>query len=97
MMMTTNEPLKVSVAYAKAHLSELIREAARRPVLIQNRGRTVASVTAQEADHAFPRRGPLDGFWEKMELVRKKHRIRGVAFEPKKMKWSNARTPDFGE
>ena len=48
-------------------------------MLIQNRGRTVAIVTAQEGDNAFPKRGPLDGFLEKMELVRKRHRIRGVA------------------
>lgn len=96
-MMTMNEPLKVSIAYAKAHLSELIREAERRPVLIQNRGRTVASVTAQEQDDIFPRRGPLDGFWEKMEIVRKKHRMRGISFQPKKMKWRNTRISDFGE
>jgi antitoxin (DNA-binding transcriptional repressor) of toxin-antitoxin stability system len=97
MMMTTKEPLKVSIAYAKAHLSELIREAERRPVFIQNRGRTVASVTAQDEESTSVRKGPLDGFLAKIEIVRKRHRIRGVSFQPKKMKWTNARAPDFGD
>lgn len=56
--------LRVSIAGAKSQLSRLIREAERQPVVIQNRGRDVATLVVGTAQ---PQETPFVDFFARLD------------------------------
>ena len=83
---TTVVPLRVGVAEAKAGLSRLLRGVDQQPVVIHNRGRDVARLVGAgrplAASDGEPR--PFVDFFARLEVVRKRLKLQGVDFRPKK-------------
>lgn len=77
--------IRVSVAQAKSQLSALLRKVDRQPVVIHNRGHDVAClVSTRDAELSSGEPLPFVTFFNRLEVLRKRLRIAGVAFEPEK-------------
>jgi antitoxin (DNA-binding transcriptional repressor) of toxin-antitoxin stability system len=76
----SSAPIRVSVAQAKSQLSRLLRTVDRQPVVIHNRGRDVATLHgATRGPAAEP---PFVAFFERLEGLRRRLKMKGVDFDP---------------
>jgi antitoxin (DNA-binding transcriptional repressor) of toxin-antitoxin stability system len=76
-------PVRVSVAQAKSQLSRLLREVDHQPVLIHNRGHDVAQlVPVNTAQPVAGQTTPFEDFFVRLDLLRKRLKVKGVEFEP---------------
>lgn len=93
MKVTSTRPRRVGIAEAKARLSEVVADAQRGPVVIQNRGRDVAVVLGADAyeELAEPRVSVAGALLA--EIERLKHRYGGGVddFEPRRMRLRSKR------
>jgi prevent-host-death family protein len=90
MVMKTHRPtppLRVSVAEAKSQLSSLLRAVDRQPVIIHNRGHDVARLVpagGSDSSEASSSSFPFVRFFNRLEALRRRMKMKGVAFQPER-------------